>query len=99
MLCVEYELEDEKIKGTRVYFEMPVLLQQLGPHWGVASEIGSESVYAQAVGGDRQAAPWGVAASPAEVGSKGQPRKRMGGGGRLTADVRPSTAQTASGVG
>ena len=29
-LCVNYDLEDGKIKRARVYFEMPVLLQQLG---------------------------------------------------------------------
>ncbi len=29
-LCVVYDLENNKIKRGRVYFEMPVLLQQLG---------------------------------------------------------------------
>jgi steroid delta-isomerase-like uncharacterized protein len=29
-LCVVYDLEDDLIKRGRVYFEMPVLLQQLG---------------------------------------------------------------------
>lgn len=33
-LCVVYELEDEQIKRARVYFEMPVLLQQLGVQMG-----------------------------------------------------------------
>jgi steroid delta-isomerase-like uncharacterized protein len=33
-LCVVYELEDEQIKRARVYFEMPVLLQQLGVQIG-----------------------------------------------------------------
>jgi predicted ester cyclase len=28
-LCIVYELEDEQIRKARVYFEMPVLLQQL----------------------------------------------------------------------
>ena len=28
-LCVVYDLENEKIKTARIYFEMPVLLQQL----------------------------------------------------------------------
>jgi len=28
-LCVVYDLEDNLIKRGRVYFEMPVLLQQL----------------------------------------------------------------------
>ena len=29
-LCVVYEIENDKIKRGRVYFEMPILLQQLG---------------------------------------------------------------------
>jgi steroid delta-isomerase-like uncharacterized protein len=29
-LCVVYDLENDKIKRGRVYFEMPVLMQQLG---------------------------------------------------------------------
>jgi steroid delta-isomerase-like uncharacterized protein len=29
-LCVSYELENDMIKHARVYFEMPVLFQQLG---------------------------------------------------------------------
>lgn len=29
-LCVVYDLENDKIKRGRVYFEMPALLQQLG---------------------------------------------------------------------
>lgn len=29
-LCVVYDLEEDQIKRGRVYFEMPVLLQQLG---------------------------------------------------------------------
>jgi len=29
-LCVVYDLENDQIKRGRVYFEMPVLLQQLG---------------------------------------------------------------------
>ena len=29
-LCVVYDIESDKIKRGRVYFEMPVLLQQLG---------------------------------------------------------------------
>lgn len=29
-LCVVYDLENDKIKRGRVYFETPVLLQQLG---------------------------------------------------------------------
>ena len=29
-LCVVYDLEEDKIKRGRVYFEMPVLFQQLG---------------------------------------------------------------------
>jgi steroid delta-isomerase-like uncharacterized protein len=29
-LCVVYDLENDKIKHGRVYFEMPALLQQLG---------------------------------------------------------------------
>ena len=29
-LCVVYDLEHDKIKRARVYFEMPILLQQLG---------------------------------------------------------------------
>ena len=33
-LCVVYELEDGQIKRARVYFEMPVLLQQLGVQMG-----------------------------------------------------------------
>jgi steroid delta-isomerase-like uncharacterized protein len=33
-LCIVYELEDEQIKKARVYFEMPVLLQQLGVPMG-----------------------------------------------------------------
>jgi steroid delta-isomerase-like uncharacterized protein len=33
-LCVVYELEDAQIKQARVYFEMPVLLQQLGIEMG-----------------------------------------------------------------
>jgi steroid delta-isomerase-like uncharacterized protein len=33
-LCVNYDLEDGKIKRARVYFEMPVLLQQLGIELG-----------------------------------------------------------------
>ena len=31
-LCVVYDLEDDLIKRGRVYFEMPVLLKQLGVH-------------------------------------------------------------------
>ena len=33
-LCVVYELENEQIKQARVYFEIPVLLQQLGVQMG-----------------------------------------------------------------
>jgi steroid delta-isomerase-like uncharacterized protein len=33
-LCVVYALEDEQIKRARIYFEMPVLLQQLGVQMG-----------------------------------------------------------------
>jgi steroid delta-isomerase-like uncharacterized protein len=33
-LCVVYELEDAQIKQARIYFEMPVLLQQLGVPMG-----------------------------------------------------------------
>lgn len=33
-LCVVYELEDAQIKQARIYFEMPVLLQQLGVQMG-----------------------------------------------------------------
>ena len=33
-LCVVYELRNEQIKRARVYFEMPVLLQQLGVPMG-----------------------------------------------------------------
>jgi steroid delta-isomerase-like uncharacterized protein len=33
-LCVMYELEEDQIKQARVYFEMPVLLQQLGAQMG-----------------------------------------------------------------
>ena len=29
-VCVVYDLQDDKIKRGRVYFEMPVLMQQLG---------------------------------------------------------------------
>ena len=29
-LCVVYDLENDKIKRARIYFEMPVLLRQLG---------------------------------------------------------------------
>jgi len=29
-LCVVYEVEDEKIKRARIYFEMPALFEQLG---------------------------------------------------------------------
>jgi steroid delta-isomerase-like uncharacterized protein len=29
-LCVVYELADERIRSARIYFEMPVLLAQLG---------------------------------------------------------------------
>jgi hypothetical protein len=29
-----YELEEDQIKQARVYFEMPVLLQQLGAQMG-----------------------------------------------------------------
>ena len=29
-LCVVYEIENDKIQRGRVYFEMPILLQQLG---------------------------------------------------------------------
>jgi steroid delta-isomerase-like uncharacterized protein len=29
-LCVVYDLESDKIKRARIYFEMPVLLRQLG---------------------------------------------------------------------
>jgi limonene-1,2-epoxide hydrolase len=31
-LCMVYELEDEQIKQARVYFEMPVLMQQWKMH-------------------------------------------------------------------
>jgi steroid delta-isomerase-like uncharacterized protein len=33
-LCVVYELDDEQIKQARIYFEMPVLMQQLGVQMG-----------------------------------------------------------------
>jgi steroid delta-isomerase-like uncharacterized protein len=33
-LCVFYELEQDQIKRARVYFEMPVLFQQIGPQVG-----------------------------------------------------------------
>jgi predicted ester cyclase len=33
-LYVVYELEDEQIKQARVYFDMPVLMQQLGVQMG-----------------------------------------------------------------
>ena len=33
-LCVVYDLERDKIKRGRVYFEMPVLFQQLGVGMG-----------------------------------------------------------------
>jgi steroid delta-isomerase-like uncharacterized protein len=33
-LCVVYDLENNKIKNGRVYFEMPALLQQLGIQMG-----------------------------------------------------------------
>lgn len=33
-LCVVYDLEDDLIKRGRVYFEMPVLMQQLGVQMG-----------------------------------------------------------------
>ncbi|MEP6742526.1 MAG: ester cyclase [bacterium] len=33
-LCVVYDIENDKIKRARVYFEMPVLLQQLGVGMG-----------------------------------------------------------------
>jgi len=33
-LCVVYDIENDKIKRGRVYFEMPVLLQQLGVGMG-----------------------------------------------------------------
>jgi steroid delta-isomerase-like uncharacterized protein len=33
-LCVVYDLENDKIKHGRVYFEMPALLQQLGVQMG-----------------------------------------------------------------
>jgi steroid delta-isomerase-like uncharacterized protein len=29
-LCVVYEVEDEKIKRARIYFEMPAMFEQLG---------------------------------------------------------------------
>jgi len=34
-LCIVYELENDQIKRGRVYFEMPVLLEQLGVSSGV----------------------------------------------------------------
>ena len=33
-LCVVYELENEQIKQARIYFEIPVLLAQLGVQMG-----------------------------------------------------------------
>jgi steroid delta-isomerase-like uncharacterized protein len=33
-LCVVYDIEDEKIKRGRVYFEMPALMAQLGIEMG-----------------------------------------------------------------
>jgi len=33
-ICVVYDLENDKIKRGRVYFEMPALLQQLGVNMG-----------------------------------------------------------------
>ena len=33
-LCVVYDIENDRIKRGRVYFEMPVLLQQLGKGMG-----------------------------------------------------------------
>lgn len=33
-LCVVYDLEEDKIKRGRIYFEMPALLQQLGVSMG-----------------------------------------------------------------
>jgi steroid delta-isomerase-like uncharacterized protein len=29
-ICVSYDLKDDKIQRARIYFEMPVLMQQLG---------------------------------------------------------------------
>ena len=29
-ICVVYDLENDRIKRGRVYFEMPILMQQLG---------------------------------------------------------------------
>ena len=34
-ICVVYDLENDKIKRGRVYFEMPALLQQLGVNMGL----------------------------------------------------------------
>lgn len=31
-ICVVYDLDHDKIKRARIYFEMPVLMQQLGAH-------------------------------------------------------------------
>jgi steroid delta-isomerase-like uncharacterized protein len=36
-LCVAYDLENDLIKRGRVYFEMPVLFQQLGAAAGAAA--------------------------------------------------------------
>ena len=33
-MCVVYDLQDDEIKRGRVYFEMPMLLQQLGVEMG-----------------------------------------------------------------
>jgi predicted ester cyclase len=33
-LCVVYDVEDDKIKQARIYFEIPALLAQLGVEMG-----------------------------------------------------------------
>jgi len=33
-LCVVYDLENDQVKRARIYFEIPVLLQQLGVQMG-----------------------------------------------------------------
>lgn len=41
-ICVVYDLENDQIKRARIYFEMPVLMQQLGVPMGAGAAQATE---------------------------------------------------------
>jgi len=41
-ICIVYDLENDQIKRARIYFEMPVLMQQLGVPMGAGAAQATE---------------------------------------------------------